>query len=62
MISAMLHWKFTNDHEWMRLFADENSAMLAVYDFGLMTHSHIKSVWINHIDESGNIVSTKTVL
>jgi len=62
MASVELHWKFINDHEWMRLFADESSAMLAVYDFGLMTHPYIKSIWINHTDQSGNIISTKTVL
>lgn len=57
-----LHWKFTNGHEWSRLFADEDDAMLAVYNFGLFTHPFIDSVRIDHTDESGNLLDRKVLL
>lgn len=62
MNNFVLKWKFTNGHEWIRSFATQEEALLAVYNFGLLTHPHVQAVQINHVDESGNIVSTKTLL
>lgn len=50
-MSYMLHWKFSNNHEWHRVFNTKEDLENAVHSFGLVLNPYIVEVYSQPVDD-----------